>query len=181
MRLKQIINSLRRRIRGGYYSVNEIRAKGIVIGDNCHLYTNYLDFEHGYLITIGNNVTFASGVRILTHDASTKKILGYSKVGRVDIGNNVFIGAGAIVLPNITIGNNVIIGAGSVVTRNIPPNTVAVGNPCRVVGNYEDFVTKNRLLMDNVLVQNTSVNEKSDEEKQLMKEALLINGWGFDI
>lgn len=51
----------------------------------------------------------------------------------VHIGNNVWLGAGAIVLPGITIGDNSVIGAGSVVTRDIPPNVVAVGNPCRVM------------------------------------------------
>lgn len=51
----------------------------------------------------------------------------------VHIGNNVWIGAGAIILPGITIGDNSVIGAGSVVTNDIPANVVAVGNPCRVL------------------------------------------------
>lgn len=51
----------------------------------------------------------------------------------VHIGNNVWIGAGAIILPGITIGDNSVIGAGSVVTKDIPANVVAVGNPCRVL------------------------------------------------
>jgi len=51
----------------------------------------------------------------------------------VHIGKNVWIGAGAIVMPGITIGENSVIGAGSVVTRDIPANVVAVGNPCRVM------------------------------------------------
>jgi maltose O-acetyltransferase len=51
----------------------------------------------------------------------------------VTIGNNVWIGGGAIILPGVTIGDNVTIGAGSVVTKDIPSNTVAAGNPCRVL------------------------------------------------
>lgn len=51
----------------------------------------------------------------------------------VHIGNNVWIGAGAVVLPGVTIGDNSVIGAGSVVTKDIPANVVAVGNPCRVL------------------------------------------------
>lgn len=51
----------------------------------------------------------------------------------VHIGNNVWIGAGAIILPGIAIGDNSVIGAGSVVTKDVPPNVVAVGNPCRVL------------------------------------------------
>ncbi len=51
----------------------------------------------------------------------------------VTIGDNCWIGGGATILPGVTIGNNVTIGAGSVVTRDIPDNTVAVGNPARVI------------------------------------------------
>ena len=51
----------------------------------------------------------------------------------VIIGNNVWIGGGAIILPGVTIGNNVVIGAGSIVTKSIPDNVIAVGSPCRVV------------------------------------------------
>ena len=51
----------------------------------------------------------------------------------VTIGNNVWIGAHSVVLPGVTIGDNAVIGAGSIVTRDIPANTVAVGNPCRVM------------------------------------------------
>lgn len=49
------------------------------------------------------------------------------------IGNNVWIGANVTVLPGVTIGNNCTIGAGSVVTKDIPENTIAVGNPCKVI------------------------------------------------
>ncbi|MFR3227086.1 MAG: DapH/DapD/GlmU-related protein, partial [Blautia massiliensis (ex Durand et al. 2017)] len=51
----------------------------------------------------------------------------------VIVGNNVWIGGGAILLPGVTIGDNVVIGAGSVVTRDIPANSVACGSPCRVI------------------------------------------------
>ncbi|MEG2632990.1 MAG: DapH/DapD/GlmU-related protein, partial [Oscillospiraceae bacterium] len=56
-----------------------------------------------------------------------------TKTAPVHIGNNVWIGGGAIILPGVTIGDNAVIGAGSVVTKDIPSNTVAVGNPCRVL------------------------------------------------
>ena len=51
----------------------------------------------------------------------------------VHIGKNCWIGAGAVILPGVNIGDNSVIGAGSVVTKDIPANTVAVGNPCRVL------------------------------------------------
>lgn len=66
----------------------------------------------------------------------------------VHIGENVWLGAGVIVLPGVTIGENSVIGAGSVVTRDIPANVVAVGNPCRVLREITDrdreYYYKNR-------------------------------------
>ena len=180
MKIKRLISAVKRRIRGGYYSIDEMRDRGVTIGENCHLYTNMLDFEHGYLIFIGNNVTFASGVRVLTHDASTKMILGYSKVGRVNIGDNVFVGAGSIILPGVTIGNHVIIGAGSIISKDIPSNTVAVGNPCKVIGTYSDFCKKNEKLLQNTIVQKSSFNVKTNAEKQEMVAALGETRFGFD-
>lgn len=56
----------------------------------------------------------------------------------ISVGNNVWIGDNVTVLPGITIGNNVTIGAGSVVTRDIPDNTLAVGNPCRVIKSIDE-------------------------------------------
>ena len=130
---------------------------------------------------MGNNVTLASGSSLLTHDGSTKKILGYSKVGRIDIGNDVFIGAFSIILPSVRIGNKVIIGAGSVVTRDIPDNSVAVGSPARVIGTYDDFVEKNRQLFNDTPVYDTHYSKKSNQEKQKMKDDLLKSKYGFDL
>ena len=104
---------------------------------------SYIDPTHCFLVEIGNNVTFSIRVTVLAHDASTKKSLGYTKIGKVVIGDNVFVGANATVLPNVIIGNNSIIGANSVVSKNIPENCVAAGNPARVISSLEEFKTKN--------------------------------------
>ena len=56
----------------------------------------------------------------------------------ISVGNNVWIGGNVTVLTGVTIGNNVTIGAGSVVTRDIPDNTLAVGNPCRVIKSIDE-------------------------------------------
>ncbi len=61
------------------------------------------------------------------------RALAYQKNLPVVIGNNVWLGAGVIILPGVTIGDNTIIGAGSVVTKDIPAGVVAVGNPCKVM------------------------------------------------
>ena len=82
------------------------------------------------IVTIGDNVILGNGSVILTHCP----ISFYNGEGvEIVIGNNVYIGACCIILPGVKIGDNVVIGAGSVVTRNIPSDSVAAGNPCRVI------------------------------------------------
>jgi maltose O-acetyltransferase len=129
-------------------AVRRYRKKGVVIGENTELYNTLIDNRRGFLVTIGNDVLI-TGARILTHDASPKKFLGYTKVGRVTIGDHVFIGIGSIILPNITIGNNVIIGAGTVVSKDIPDNAVVVGNPQITVGCCSEYIEKNKILLGN--------------------------------
>ena len=127
--LKELVYRLR-----GEYTTEKLISMGMTVGKNFkRLNGVILDPGHCWLIEIGDNVTMAPRVHILCHDASTKDFLGYTKIGRVDIGNNVFIGAETVVLPGVTIGNNTVIGAGSVVTKDIPSGVVAAGNPCRVI------------------------------------------------
>lgn len=57
----------------------------------------------------------------------------HTYTGKVAIGNDVWIGGGSIICPNVTIGDNTVIGAGSVVTKSIPDNVTAVGNPCKII------------------------------------------------
>ena len=180
MNIKLFWKKLCRKLRGGNPSTEELRLSGAVIGDNCHIYGS-VDNGHEFLVPIGNNVTLASGCRLLTHDGSTKKVLGYSRIGRVDIGNDVFIGAAAIVLPNVKIGNKVIVGAGSVVTKDIPDNSVAVGNPARVIGTYDAYVDKIQKQFKSSPKWETHYSEKSNEEKIEMRKKLLESGIGFDL
>ncbi len=175
MKIKAFLGKVKQRMRGGALS-----EKGAVMGKNCHIY-GAVDHGHEFLVAMGDNVTLASGSRLLTHDGSTKKILGYSKVGRIDIGSDVFIGAGAIVLPNVKIGNRVVVGAGSIVAKDIPDNSVVVGNPAKVIGTYDAFVEKNKSLFEKSPVYKTHYLEKTDAEKQEMRDTLKDTGWGFDI
>lgn len=162
-----------------YNSVEFLRSRGVSIGENVHLYNTNIDFGHGFLVTIGNNVTL-TGTTILAHDASTHIPLGVSRVGRVDIGNNVFVGHGSIILPGVRIGDNCIIGAGSVVTKNVPDNSVAAGNPIRIISSYDAFVEKHRRSLQCRPVYNTLWTEKTSEEKQQMKTDLEC-GIGYDL
>ena len=84
----------------------------------------------GDKVLIGPNVTIATANHPIQPELRSKA-LQYNK--DVHIGDNVWIGANAVICPGVTIGKNTVIGAGSVVTKDIPENVVAVGNPCRVM------------------------------------------------
>ena len=125
MNLRSLLYKLR-----GEVPLERLIERGLKVGKNFNrLGGTIIDDSHCWLITIGDNVTMAPRVHVLAHDASTKNTLGYSRIGLVNIGNNVFIGAESIILPGVTIGDNVVIGAGSVVTKDIMSNSVATGNP----------------------------------------------------
>ena len=110
-------------------------------GYNIHLGNNfYANFNCLFLddmaVTIGDNVMFGPSVQVYTATHPLDPVernsgLEFSKP--IVIGNNVWVGGGAIICPGVTIGDNVTIGAGSVVTKDIPSNVFAAGNPCRVI------------------------------------------------
>jgi maltose O-acetyltransferase len=154
---------------------SKILEGGGFVGDNFDFIASSIDMSTPYLISIGNDVTL-TGVKVLTHDASLKKSLGYSKVGAVSIGNNVFVGWGSIILMNTKIGNNVIIGAGSVVCKDIPDNSVAVGNPCRVIGSYDEYLDKMKEKMHSVPVIDSIPSQILDST---IKDKLQRSGLGF--
>ncbi|MGB0121441.1 MAG: sugar O-acetyltransferase [Solirubrobacterales bacterium] len=87
-------------------------------------------------VLIGDKVQIATGVQLLTAEhpidpVERRKDIQLNRP--VTIEDNVWLGAGVIVCPGVTVGENSVIGAGSVVIRDVPPNVLAVGNPCRVV------------------------------------------------
>lgn len=107
----------------------------IELGKDFYANTNCVIIDVGK-VKIGDNVMFGPNVSVITaghpvHPVARKSAYEYGIP--VTIGNNVWLGAGVIVLPGVNIGDNVVIGAGSVVTKDIPPNAIAVGNPCRVL------------------------------------------------
>ncbi len=107
----------------------------IEIGEN--FYSN-----HNLIILDGNKVIFGDNVFIAPNCAfytaghpldAERRNAGLEYAKSIKVGNNVWIGGNVCVLPGVTIGDNVVIGAGSVVNRSIPANSVAVGNPCKVI------------------------------------------------
>lgn len=164
----------------GEETVDDYRKRGVRIGENVNMYSCNIDYGHGYLIEIGDNCTITHST-ILTHDASTKMYLGYSKIGRVKIGNNVFIGQGSIILPCVSIGDDVIVGAGSVVKDDIPSGSVAVGNPARVVCSLEEYINRNKERMKSAPRYDVHWKDKTPEDIARMQEELADGIMAYDI
>ena len=104
-------------------------GKNVFINYGCKL-------VDGGEIRIGNDVLIGPGCTIVTANHATdpmKRKQGYMKLKGVTIGDNVWIGAEVTICPGVTIGKNSVIGAGSVVVGDIPENSLAVGNPCKLV------------------------------------------------
>lgn len=122
---------------------------GLTIGNDFQMMGEcIIDNSHCWHIIIGNNVTLAPRVHILAHDASTKIFLDFTKVKNVTIGNNVFIGAGSIILPGVEIGDNVIIAAGSVITHKIDSNCIVGGNPAKFLMTLNEYLEKCKAQMN---------------------------------
>ena len=158
----------------GEQDVNKLVKRGLVVGKGfVKMGGAIIDPSHCWHITIGDNVTLAPNVHVLAHDASTKVFLDHTRVANTKIGNNVFVGAGSIILPGVTIGNNVVVGAGSVVTKDIPDGSIAMGNPARVVKSLEAFLEENRQMMkpDNVFGEQFTLRNSSFGQRE--REALL--------
>lgn len=126
-----------------------------VMGSLYHIFS-----EEAYLITIGENCLLSSEVTLLTHDGSVDVFRGEfpraDRIKPITIGNNVFIGHRAIVMPGVTIGSNVVIGAGSVVNKDVPDNVVYAGVPARFIKTIEEY--KGKILKE--MIETKGMNEQ---------------------
>ncbi len=122
----------------------------IEVGENFFANYNFTVLDVGK-VRIGENAQIAPNVSIYTaghpvHPDSRNS--GYEYGIGITIGDNVWIGGGASIMPGVTIGNNVVIGGGSVVTKDLPDNVIAAGNPCRIIRKIteadRDFYYKDR-------------------------------------
>lgn len=118
------------------------------VGENCYYQSNILPAEP-FLVHFHNNIAISAGVRLLTHSAlntvfnheeQTDRYL--CRYAKVEIGNNVYIGADAIINYGVTIGDNCIVAAGAIVTKSIPSGSVVAGVPAKIIGTYEESKRK---------------------------------------
>lgn len=110
------------------YGFNIFLGAGVFLNFNCVI----LDVVP---VTIGDGTQIGTGVQILTADHPrdpAERATGIEWGVPINIGRNVWIGGGAIILPGVTIGDDALIGAGSVVTRDVPAGATVVGNPARM-------------------------------------------------
>lgn len=192
-----ILKILRKAIRFTYFHyaltnsrrfISYLRRGGVKIGTNCIFRepkTIRIDMTRPYLISIGNNVDMNRYFQIWTHDwASSVFIHKYGQMinssGKVIIGNNIYFGANVTVLKGVTIGDNCIIGACSVVNKDIPANSVAVGNPCKIVCSLDEYFCKRKMrsLFEAVELVNCFIdrNGKKPSGKDLLEEHIFFNG-----
>ncbi len=127
-----------------HFGKNVYANFNLTLVDDTHIYV-------GDNTMIGPNVTIASAGHPILPELREK---GYQFNMPVHIGKNCWIGAGVVIVPGINIGDNTVIGAGSIVTKDIPANSVAVGNPCRVIREINDrdreYYFKDRKISENI-------------------------------
>ena len=109
------------------------------LGNNVFINTNCIILDSAK-VSIGDNTMLGPNVQIYTpeHPLDYKtRNSGFESAKPITVGKNCWLGGGVIILPGVTIGDGCVIGAGSVVTKNIPENSLAAGNPARVIRKIE--------------------------------------------
>jgi len=113
-------------------------------------------------ITLGDRVVISTNVRFLTHDYSLTTALraigetpnrDVASERRITVGNNVFVGLGSIIMPNVSIADNVIIGAGSVVRGHVPEFAIVAGNPAVVIGDVREYGRRWQAKLDSDVIR----------------------------
>lgn len=173
-RLNKLLKSLL------YTLEKRARLAGVEMGNNNFISSEFWSSEP-YLIKIGSNCQITSGVKFFTHGGAGAVRLNYPKFdcfGKVTIGDYVYIGSNALIMPGVTIGNNVLVAAGSVVSNSIPSNVVVGGNPAKIICTLQQYIDRN--ILYNLDSKGLSATEKKklllsiDTSKFICKKELHI-------
>jgi acetyltransferase-like isoleucine patch superfamily enzyme len=149
MLIKRIIKSYKRKLETPY---EYAKRSGVKMGENVQILSKHLTTEP-YLITLGNNVRISKDVHFFTHGGICRLRIynndpDFDYFGKINIGDNTFIGEGAYIMYGVTIGKNCIVAAASVVNKSIPDNCVVGGNPAKILG--DSATAYNKLKMYDV-------------------------------
>ena len=137
-----------------YWKAEYLKEKDLFdnIGRGCYMACSLPD--EPFLISMGSNVSIATGTRLITHDVfgdvlnnTDGQTYRFPRAfyGTIEIGDNVAIGGNAIIMPNVKIGSGSIVAGGSVVTKNVESNTVVGGNPAKVICSTQEFMERRKL------------------------------------
>lgn len=175
--IKRVILRLLTNIQVRYYKFISVGKNFRIVG-NCSVSKNTVEIgDHCFInkncsltgyIKLGNFVMLAESVAMVGGDHNSESLevpmifAGRDKSRRIIVGDDVWIGHGAIIMHGVTIGDGAIIGAGSIVTKNIPPYSIAVGSPAKILRSR--FSEKNRLIHEEMLKKyrdNGALNPKA--------------------
>lgn len=139
------------------YKILTAVSDGMIVGDKTKFVGEVEFGTEPYLIKIGSCCTITNGVKFINHDGGIQ--VGYIKkgididdvygkkvvLGKIEVGDNVFIGVNSILLPGTKVGSNVVIGAGSVLKGCYPSDVILAGVPARILGRVDDYHQKNEI------------------------------------
>jgi maltose O-acetyltransferase len=152
------------------------RKLGMQLGKDINLPdSTWIDLSHCFLISIGDKCGFGEGCAILAHDAMPNEYIDATKVGRVKIHESCHFGMRTVILPGVEIGPRAVVGSNSVVAGDIPPDSVAVGNPAKVICSLDDYLKKHCEQLKrnpNFQYKKYSVQYLTSQRKQEMLEKL---------
>ena len=150
------------------------RKLGVRVGERCKIHNNPRECfgSEPWLVSIGNHVLVATGVKFITHDGGTFLFIDeYPKtnvLGPIYVRDNVYIGMNAMILPNVTIEDNVIVAAGAVVTKDLESGWVYGGVPARKIKTVEEY--RRKALRDTVDTNGMSIQEKKRHLQKIRPE-----------
>jgi len=173
-RLLKLITAPINMLHAHLYPVLYAKKIGVEMHGSVVIYgSSYKTFSaEPYLVTLGDNVFISVDVRFVCHDGSTlpfrRETPDLELAGEIVVGDNVFIGLGAIILAGVTIGSNCVVGAGSVVTKDIPDNSIYAGMPAKFIKSTDAFLSdaKDRSLK----IGHLTGEEKISAYKKLFKK-----------
>lgn len=173
LRLVKIFTVPFRMLYAQLYPVSYAKKIGVKMNGKVTIYgSSYKMFSaEPYLVTLGDNVFITLEAKFICHDGSVlpfrKDIPDLDITKRISVGNDVFIGLGAVILPGVNIGNKCIIGANSVVTKDVPDNSIVGGNPAKIIKSTDSFIE--RAKNDSLHIGHLYGKEKEKAFKKIFK------------